>query len=151
MLPNLDEIWQAVTARFRLGPDSMHGPTHWRRVEKFGIRLAQATEGADLLVVRLFAVFHDSRRINEFKDPDHGPEAEKFVLRKQGDWFTLTETQLNALCLACRDHAEGYVSTNPTIGCCWDADRLDLPRVGIPPHRDLMSTPTGKALAAIQR
>jgi len=28
--------------------------------------------GADLLVVELFAFLHDSRRLNEYKDPDHG-------------------------------------------------------------------------------
>lgn len=151
MVPNFQVIWQEVIDQFRLGPDSMHGPAHWKRVESFGIRLAQATAGADLLVVRLFAVFHDSKRINEFTDPDHGPEAEEFVRRKQGDWFSLPQAQLETLCLACRDHADGFVSSDPTIGCCWDADRLDLPRVGIPPHRDLMSTWTGKSLAAIQR
>lgn len=146
-----DAIWTALTSRFRLGEDSLHGPSHWRRVEKFGLRLAAGTEGADLVVVRLFAVFHDSKRQNEFTDPDHGPLAAKSVRKRQGDWFTLTEWQLETLCFACQFHADGDVSEDPTIGCCWDADRLDLPRVGIPPHRDLMSTAVGKSLAAIQR
>ncbi len=146
-----DAIWTALTDRFRLGPDSLHGPDHWQRVEQNGLRLARATEGSDLVVVRLFAVFHDSRRLNEGFDPDHGPAAAKSVRKRQGDWFTLTEWQLETLCLACRDHAEGLVSDDPTIGCCWDADRLDLPRVGIPSHRDLMSTAVGKSLATIQR
>ncbi len=146
-----DAIWASLTSRFRLGEDSLHGPDHWRRVEQFGIRLATATEGADLDVVRLFAVFHDSRRQNEFTDPDHGPLAAQSVRKRQGDWFTLSEWQLETLCHACHDHADGHVSGDPTIGCCWDADRLDLPRVGIPPHRDLMSTELGKTLAAIQR
>jgi len=29
-----------------------------------------------------------------------------------------------------------------TVGCCWDADRLDLPRVGIVPEARFMSTPS---------
>jgi hypothetical protein len=33
---------------------------------------------------------------------------------------------------------------NPTIGCCWDADRLDLSRVGIEPDTELMSTDAGR-------
>ncbi len=146
-----EAIWTALTDRFRLGPDSLHGPSHWKRVKKNGLRLSHATEGADLIVVRLFAVFHDSRRLNECTDADHGPAAARSVRKRQGDWFTLTEWQLETLCLACRDHADGLVSDDSTIGCCWDADRLDLPRVGIPPHRDLMSTVIGKSLAAIQR
>ncbi|TML82741.1 MAG: hypothetical protein E6G09_09645, partial [Actinobacteria bacterium] len=37
----------------------------------------------------------------------------------------------------------GLTTTNPTIGCCWDADRLDLGRVGIEPDPELMSTIAG--------
>jgi hypothetical protein len=33
-----------------------------------------------------------------------------------------------------------YVSADGTIGTCWDADRLDLPRVGIWPSAALLST-----------
>jgi hypothetical protein len=36
----------------------------------------------------------------------------------------------------------------PTIGVCWDADRLDLPRVGTRPTSDRMSTPYGKQCCA---
>ena len=34
-----------------------------------------------------------------------------------------------------------------TIGTCWDADRLDLGRVGIIPSSDFMSTQAGKESA----
>jgi hypothetical protein len=43
---------------FRLDPISPHGPSHWRTVEQNGLGLSTCT-GADELVVRLFAVFHD--------------------------------------------------------------------------------------------
>ncbi len=148
---HFDSIWAALSEQFGLGLNSIHGPDHWKRVESNGIRLATATEGADLLVVKLFAVFHDSQRINEYTDPDHGPAAERLVRTKQGDWFTLNTDQLELLCLACRKHTDGEVTADPTIGCCWDADRLDLPRVGMTPHRDYMSTAVGKTLASIQR
>ena len=36
--------------------------------------------------------------------------------------------------------ANGLVSEDPTVGACWDADRLDLPRVGIQPDPALFST-----------
>jgi uncharacterized protein len=140
-------LWQTLSARFRLGPESLHGPNHWQRVEKHGVRLAAATPDADLMVVRLFAVFHDAERVNESVDPEHGLRAAKLAARKHGTWFRITDEQLRVLSEACRFHADGDTSDDPTIGCCWDADRLDLPRVGIEPHRDLMSTPTGKNLA----
>ena len=36
--------------------------------------------------------------------------------------------------------ADGETTTDPTIGCCWDADRLDLGRVGIEPEAEYQST-----------
>ena len=43
------------------GSNNCHGSNHWARVEANGLILAQKT-GADLVVVRLFGLFHDSRR-----------------------------------------------------------------------------------------
>ena len=144
---NFPFLWETLTTRFRLGEDSLHGPDHWRRVEQHGLRLAQATPGADVVVVRLFAVFHDAERVNESSDPDHGRRAAQLVKRRCGERFELGEDRLRVLGTACKYHADGETTDDPTIGCCWDADRLDLPRVGIEPHRDFMSTPTGKNLA----
>jgi hypothetical protein len=42
-------------------------------------------------------------------------------------------------------HSDGLVTDDPTIGCCWDADRLDLWRVGAPPVPALLSTEAAKA------
>jgi hypothetical protein len=36
------------------------------------------------------------------------------------------------------------LSTDPTVGVCFDADRLDLGRVGIEPDPELMSTEAGR-------
>jgi uncharacterized protein len=47
---------------------------------------------------------------------------------------------------ALTEHADGYKSEDPTIGVCWDADRLDLPRVGIQPNRELLSTTAARKL-----
>ena len=48
---------------------------------------------------------------------------------------------------ACTWHTHGQLSSDPTIATCWDADRLDLGRVGMRPHADYMSTAKGKELA----
>jgi len=48
---------------------------------------------------------------------------------------------------AIRHHVDGDVSDDPTIGTCWDADRLDLGRVGIVPDERYMSTARGKELS----
>lgn len=40
---------------------------------------------------------------------------------------------LEVLVEALADHDRGLVTDHPTIGACWDADRLALWRVGITP------------------
>lgn len=141
------KLLDCLTERFIPGEQSIHGPTHWLRVEQFGLRLAKLTDGADIEVVRLFAIFHDAERWDDLSDLDHGPRAARLVQSVHDDWFTVSAGQLELLIVACRDHTNGDTTSDPTIGCCWDADRLDLPRVGISPHRDFMSTQAGKALA----
>jgi uncharacterized protein len=141
MEPTIDfpRLWKHLTDRFVLGPHSLHGPDHWRRVENQAIELAQAS-GGDVLVARLFAVFHDCERRNESTDPQHGPRAALLAEKMHGDWFVVTPVQLELLTEACRHHTGGRTSDDPTIGACWDADRLDLPRVGIWPRAEYLST-----------
>jgi uncharacterized protein len=39
-------------------------------------------------------------------------------------------------------------ATDPTVGCCFDADRLDLARCGITPNPELLSTEAVRELLA---
>jgi uncharacterized protein len=133
---------------FALGPYSVHGPDHWRRVESVGLELCKET-GADETVVRLFALLHDSCRRDDGADLQHGPRAAGMLAKIAGDLFTLDPDRLELLELAIRHHTGGQISDDPTIGTCWDADRLDIGRVGIIPHGRYMSTEAG-AHRAIQ-
>ena len=45
-----------------------------------------------------------------------------------------------------RHHTGGRTSDDPTTGTCWDADRLDIGRVGIIPHQRYMSTEPARRL-----
>lgn len=109
----------------------LHGDTHWRSVAAVGARLIDAGEPADPLVVTLFALLHDSQRVNDGTDPQHGPRAARFAeaLYSEGH-LLVTPTQLEVLVTACEDHTGGLPTSDPTIGVCWDADRLNLARVG---------------------
>ena len=140
------KIWEQMIAHFSLGDWSLHGPNHWRNVELFGRQLCRLN-GADELVVRLFAVFHDAERQNEGHDPDHGQRAAELVESIHGTDFRISATQLDLLLDACRYHHDGLTSSDITIGTCWDADRMDLPRVGIDPNPAKMSTLHGKDYA----
>jgi hypothetical protein len=41
------------------------------------------------------------------------------------------------------------VTDDPTVGACWDADRLDLPRVGVTVDPRLLSTAAARNLRHI--
>ena len=142
-------IWDEVITRFQLSLESVHGPGHWKRVERNGLQIA-AENGADQDVVKLFAVLHDARRFAEGEDFMHGERAARFAetMRATGKLSDLDDRRFNLLHDAMWRHAHGGISDNPTVGACWDADRLDLWRVGIIPGVGLMSTDAGRRLAA---
>jgi uncharacterized protein len=119
-----------------------HGEAHWRCVAATGLALGSGHDGVDRSLVFCFGLLHDTRRENEAYDPGHGLRAAAFAdeLRAEGV-LELEESRFAALVAALRLHAAGQVSEDPTIGTCWDADRLHLPRVSIEPDPQLLSTP----------
>lgn len=138
-------LWQHVIDQFVCGVDSVHGPVHWRRVERNGLYIAERT-GAVVEVVGLFALFHDSRRENDDEDDGHGERGAALAASLRGIGFDLPDEHFELLYHACARHTDGQVSDNPTVGTCWDADRLDLGRVGIKPSVGFMSTAIGKEM-----
>ena len=52
----------------------------------------------------------------------------------RGDLFDLSDPDFDLLYAACIGHTDGKTDADMTIQTCWDADRLDLGRVGICPH-----------------
>jgi uncharacterized protein len=117
---------------YRLRWEGIHGWPHWVRVRENGERLAAVT-GADLEVVEPFALLHDIARRNDAYDPRHGARAAELVLTLAGRLLRLDRLQLEQLTFACARHTEGLLDADATIQTCWDADRLDLGRVGIEP------------------
>ncbi len=146
LMIDFENLWRIVSGQFPLGADSDHGPGHWRRVEENGLLLAK-DNGADITVVRLFALFHDSRRENEFGDPAHGRRGALYAGELRNIHFQITDAQFDLLETACTWHTETTHHQDPTIGTCWDADRLDLGRVGIIPDSKYMNTELGRQLA----
>ena len=132
-------LWHAVSKRFPLPARSIHGPDHWQRVETIGLRLAPET-GADPIVVRLFALFHDSQRWCEDTDPEHGLRGAVLAEEFRGLRYEIEDEAFEQLRFACVHHADGEISLDSTIGTCWDADRLDLGRVGITLRAEYLST-----------
>jgi uncharacterized protein len=144
-LPEVTGSFAQLAARVEklapLAKSADHGIAHWQAVARSGLLLAGEVEGADVALVLLFGLLHDCQRVNEWNDPEHGPRAGAVLadLRKDGS-IILSDERAQLLTEAMALHDAGQVSEDPTIGCCWDADRLQLSRVGITPRNDLLST-----------
>jgi uncharacterized protein len=146
MTADFEKLWELVIRDTRASKHGIHGPAHWRRVERNGLVLAGRT-GADMEVVRLFALFHDSRRWNDGTDRGHGARGAEYASSLRGAEFELSDDRFELLHFACTWHTDRDHADDPTIGTCWDADRLDLGRVGIIPHPKFMSTAFGREIA----
>ena len=129
----------AIRNEYTLPHDGDHGVAHWARVLENGLRLAEAT-GANVEVVQLFALFHDSKRLNEFDDPHHGRRGAEFAAELRGKVFDLSDHEFDLLYTACAEHTDGCTHSDITIQTCWDSDRLDLRRVGITPDPSRLCT-----------
>ncbi len=130
----------AVLGRgYRLRWEGIHGWPHWVRVRENGERLAVVT-GADLDVLQAFALVHDIARRNDAHDPGHGARAAALLDTLPDGLLRLDGFQLEQLTFACAHHTEGLLEADVTIQTCWDADRLDLGRVGIEPDPALLCT-----------
>ena len=140
---NLKPILDAILEDYALPLDGDHGVAHWARVLENGLRLAEETS-ASVEVVSLFAVLHDSRRVNELSDPDHGPRAAEYAATLRGKHFELDDHEFGLLVRACAGHTRERTHPDPTIQTCWDADRLELGRVGIVPHPSRLCTEVAK-------
>ena len=136
-------LLKAVLAQFRINRDGAHGTRHWARVRRHALTVGQAT-CSDLLVVELFAFLHDSQRKNEYIDDGHGHRAAEYARSLKTIYFDLTPLQLDKLCEAMSGHSDGQIHADATIQTCWDADRLDLGRVGKKPHSKYLSAEAAK-------
>jgi uncharacterized protein len=146
---NIPLVLNAVLDEYELPVNGHHGVAHWARVTENGLRLAEET-GANVEVIRLFAVLHDSKRTNEGHDPNHGQRGADFAAKLRGSMFDLLDHEFNLLYRACAGHTDERTHLDITIRTCWDSDRLDIGRVGIVPHPSRLCTDVAKRKEVIQ-
>jgi len=142
---NYPDILQRILQDYALPLGGYHGIIHWARVHENGLKVAEVY-GADIEVVKLFALFHDSRRINESRDEGHGYRGGELAKSLRGELVHLDDARFELLYEACRLHTDGLTTADVTLGTCWDADRLDFGRVGSIPDADFLSTEAGRKL-----
>jgi len=132
------DILEIIKRQYLLDWEGIHGVRHWSRVMQNGLRIAEDND-ADTTVVCLFALYHDACRTNEGHDPAHGTRGAALARSHHAKLFRASKDQLDLLIEACDNHTDGVTSNDPTLGACWDADRLDLPRVSIYPRAEFLS------------
>lgn len=141
-----------VLPQFKLDPKSqIHGIPHWSRVAANGRALCNDMGAtlSDRRIVEWFAYLHDACRENDDSDPEHGTRAVALACtaRDSGLMPELTELHVDLLCSALAGHSSGATRAQLVIQICWDADRLDLPRVGTTPDPARMCTSAGRRIA----
>jgi len=129
---------------FKLEWNGLHGLHHWMRVHDNGLWIASQDESINKNVVMLFGITHDACRTEEHGEQEHGSNASRLVEKLQGEFFELEREELELLSYACLMHPYPIVSYEPTVGACWDADRLELTRAGIKVNPRYLSTTIAK-------
>ncbi len=143
------KLVKKLRRKFKLKWTGIHGVPHWARVRVNGLRLAEST-GANPAIVELFAFLHDSCRRNDWSDPDHGARAAEFAGKLRGRYFNLSDDDFDLLFIALSCHSDGLTRGDATVMTCWDADRLDLGRVGARPHVRHLCTDAAKEPGVIE-
>ena len=70
--------------------------------------------------------------------------------RLRGRLFDLPDHEFGLLHRACSGHTHERTHPDVTVQTCWDADRLDLGRVGITPHPNYLGTEVARRPATIR-
>jgi uncharacterized protein len=122
-----------------------HGSRHWARVRLHGLAIAERTR-ASARVVELFAFLHDARRRDEWSDPAHGRRSAELVRELGSRVLRISDEEVELLAYACHYHSDGRMEGEVTVQTCWDADRLDLGRVGITPDPERLCTDAARQL-----
>lgn len=146
----IPDHWALLDAVIAASPNARsrwHGESHWLGVLAAAVRLLERGSRADPAVLLAFCVLHDSLRRSEGHDPKHGERAAAFADRLHPEHLRLSARQRELLRRALVDHDRGLTTRAVTIGACWDADRLTLPRVGITINPRMLSTAQGRQLA----
>ena len=139
-----------IREQFQLDWNGVHGAAHWARVRHHGFQLARTT-GADIQVIEYFAFLHDSCRESDGRDPEHGPRAARFACRIRTRHIHLDDGELSLLIAAIEGHTFLNDHGDVTVRTCWDADRLDLARVGIDPDPARLCTTAARDRDTIAR
>lgn len=143
------EFMRFAWERFQLDWHGLHGLAHWRRVCQNGLLLAERYD-VDTEVIQWFAFLHDLERQDDYEDLLHGERAADLAAAINHTFMGLSRQSLALLEFACRGHSDDYTMADITVRVCWDADRLDLGRVGVYPNPHYLCTSKAREARVIE-
>jgi uncharacterized protein len=141
-----------VVPQFRLDLNhGMHGIGHWSRVWRNAREMCEVMD-LPMNVPCLFSFFHDSQRFDKRSDIEHGHRAVQWLDRLYANRkLNIKASEFHLLCVAIEGHSHGKTVADPIVQVCWDADRLDLGRVGMRPDPRYLCTEHAKKPDTIRR
>ena len=144
------ELLNIIKQNFKLDLYGDHGIYHWERVYFNTQKLAKYYD-IQSEVFELFSILHDSKRENEYKDINHGKRASEFVKELiEQKYIKLNKTDAQRLIYACANHTKSDITNklynDMIVQICFDADRMDIDRVGIIPDEKYFLTKYAKEL-----
>ena len=104
-------------SQYQLHHNGCHGIEHWFCVIING-RLIATEFGADIEVVKHFALLHDVIHKDEKLDILHGNRSAQFALSLADSWIQLNRFQMQQLTEACRDHSMNHLLKDFKILVC---------------------------------
>ena len=143
---DVKQIFNLANERFVLNHNGFHGKNHWVRVYTNAMILC-SYYNTDRIVPTLFSFLHDCCREDEGSDPLHGLRAASYAdYLYSKNILQISMLQHNMLTSAMKLHSDGDTGIGMplAIQICWDADRLDLGRVGKIPDRRYLCTEAAK-------
>ena len=127
---------------------NIHGIPHLRRVAVTAGRIA-ASIGEDIESAVVAGFLHDCARNDDGGGTCHALDSA--VLAKKLLSMFYPHLDVVRLCDAIARHADGETTKDLLVACVWDADRLDLSRLGIEVNSDLLSTSVARRIVLIRR
>lgn len=138
------QVEENVVPYLSFSNSNIHGIKHLRKVAYLAGRFATCLN-TNIEAAVIGGYLHDCARIDDGVGNHHAHKsavlAEK-ILNEIYPNYVESKTIYNAI----YSHADGLISDDKIIGCVWDADRLNLIRLGIIPQLDLLSTPVARRL-----
>ena len=123
---------------------ALHGISHLRRVSILSGRLASAV-GEDVEAAVVMGFLHDCARTDDKAGDGHAHDSSVLARCLLGRFYPHLDA--DRICHAIARHADGEVTDDGLAACLWDADRLELKRIGREIDLDLLSTEVARRLA----